>query len=51
MKNGKLVFIKGNRVSVIENDKPFALLQKIKKQIKNNPEYFGGKLKIRYLFN
>lgn len=47
--NGKLVFIKSGKKTVLEYDKPFALLNQIRNRIKKDAQYFGGVLKLEYV--
>ena len=46
--HGQLIFQSGNISQVVAENLPFALLQAKKTQIKNAPQYSGGKLIIKY---
>jgi hypothetical protein len=48
--NGKLIYQEGQRVTILHNDKPFALLHALKKEMIQKG-YKKENLKIKYLFN
>ena len=45
-KQGNLIFEFKGRTEVIKHDLPFALLNYLKKKLKNDAQYAGGTLKI-----
>jgi hypothetical protein len=47
MNNGKLVFVEGNKETILKNDAPFALLQSMRSEMIRQG-YKKEKLKIRY---
>ena len=47
--NGKLVLVGKYKEEVLENDKPFALLQHLKKQYIVSGQYLSSELKIKHL--
>lgn len=47
--NGKLVLVGQNKETVLEYDKPFPLLQHLKKQYIVTGQYLSSELKIKHL--
>lgn len=51
MKTAKLVWQINGEERIIEENKPFALLNQRLQQLKKEPQYSRGKLKLKYYGN